>query len=259
MAATVNPYPVPDQIDYLDRVASSVPGRGYKRALLQAMDVRPGHTVLDLGCGPGTDLAALAAAVTESGVVHGIDADPRMRAEATLRSANYPQVRVDDGDAHSLPLADRSVDRARADRVLQHVAEPVRVLLELFRVVRPGGLIALAEPDWYTLVIDDADLATSQQFSRFMTTRTQNPAIGRQLARLASSAGFVIRSVTAPTIVLRDYADAEQILGIARNVQRGIDGGALEPAAATAWLHRISRSPSFLASVTLFTVTAVVS
>jgi ubiquinone/menaquinone biosynthesis C-methylase UbiE len=257
MAATANPHAVPDQIDYLDRVASSMPGRGYKRDLLVALALRPGMAVLDVGCGPGTDLGALAAAVTESGQVRGIDTDPRMRAEAALRSASYPQVRVDDGHAEALPLDDRSMDRARADRVLQHVGEPIRALLELYRVVRPDGIIGLAEPDWYTLIIDDADLGTSEAFSRFMTSRVRNPAIGRQLARLAAGAGFAIRSVSPHTIVFRDYAQAEQILGIARNVQRGIDGGALEPVASTAWLHRISRSPAFLASVTLFTVTAV--
>jgi len=255
----VAPLTVPDQIDYLDRVAGSAAGRGYKRAFLADLDVRPGMSVLDVGCGPGTDLAALAAAVTESGTVWGVDNDPRMRAEAALRSARHQQVRVDDGDAYALPVGDRQFDRARMDRVLQHLDDPARALVELRRVVRPSGLIGLAEPDWHTLVVDDADLATSQGFSRFMATRVANAAIGRQLPRLAASAGFAIRTVNAQTVLLRDYAEAEQILGIARNLHRGVDAGALDRGAALAWLHRVSRSSVFFASVTLFTVTARIS
>jgi ubiquinone/menaquinone biosynthesis C-methylase UbiE len=253
------PLMVPDHIDYLDRVASSAPGRGYKRALQAELDLRPGLRVLDVGCGPGTDLAALAAAVTESGAVLGVDNDPRMRAEAALRSARYPQVRVDDGDAYALPTPDRFFDRARMDRVLQHLHEPARALAELHRVMRRGGLIGLAEPDWHTLVIDDADLATSQRFSRFMTTRVVNSAIGRQLPRLATGAGFAVRGATPHPVLLRDYAEAEQMLGLVRNVRRGIDAGALDEDATTAWLQRISRAGTFLAAVTLFTVTARVS
>src|SRR2546421_12167580 len=137
----------PNPIDYLDQVAASAAGAAYKRDLLDALDPRPGHTVLDLGCGPGTDLAQLAAAVTESGSVLGIDRDPAMVDEARRRLAAWPNVRVKVGDAHYLPLDDRSVDLARADRVLHQVDDPVRVLTELRRVLRPGGLAAIAQPD----------------------------------------------------------------------------------------------------------------
>ncbi|MGO4428012.1 helix-turn-helix transcriptional regulator, partial [Streptomyces sp. MCAF7] len=60
---------VPDRIGYLDRLAGTDVGRSYKRLVLDALDIRPGQTVLDMGCGPGTDLAALAEAVTPSGAV----------------------------------------------------------------------------------------------------------------------------------------------------------------------------------------------
>ena len=60
---TVGPGP----IAYLDRLAASDLGRAYKGRMLDELDVRAGQTVLDLGCGPGTDLGALAEAVTATG------------------------------------------------------------------------------------------------------------------------------------------------------------------------------------------------
>jgi cyclopropane fatty-acyl-phospholipid synthase-like methyltransferase len=61
----------PDKSAYYAQIAASSPGRGYKEQVLAALDLRPGHTVLDVGCGPGTDLADMAEAVTETGAVIG--------------------------------------------------------------------------------------------------------------------------------------------------------------------------------------------
>ncbi|MFI7107564.1 hypothetical protein ACIBK9_14720 [Nonomuraea sp. NPDC050227] len=49
----IDPASRPDPIAYLDHVASTDVGRGYKRQILDLLDLRPGQTVLDLGCGPG--------------------------------------------------------------------------------------------------------------------------------------------------------------------------------------------------------------
>lgn len=68
--------------------------------------------MLDAGCGPGTDLAALAAATGPTGAVFGIDQDPEMVATARTRMADKPTVRVSQADAHHLPLKDCSIDRA---------------------------------------------------------------------------------------------------------------------------------------------------
>src|SRR2546429_1738444 len=89
----------PDPIEYLDQTAASPVGSAYKRDLLIALELRPGHAVLDLGCGPGTDLADLAAAVTESGPVIGVDLNPSMIDEARRRLAAWPNVRLRVGDA----------------------------------------------------------------------------------------------------------------------------------------------------------------
>ncbi|MGW1289045.1 hypothetical protein ACWD4N_36630 [Streptomyces sp. NPDC002586] len=59
----------PDSVAHLDRLATSDLGRSYKQRMLGALAVRAGHRVLDLGCGPGTDLETLAEAVTPTSAV----------------------------------------------------------------------------------------------------------------------------------------------------------------------------------------------
>jgi ubiquinone/menaquinone biosynthesis C-methylase UbiE len=244
-----------DQITYLDAAARTDAAQEYKRWLLESLDIQPGQVIIDVGCGPGIDLASLADAVGPAGTVIGIDADPAMVEEARRRTKANPTIEVRPGDAHALDLPDAAVDRARVDRVLQHVEDPTRALVELRRVVRPGGLIGLAEPDWDTLAIDDPDLATSRAFTRFIADRTRNGVIGRQLARLAADAGLIVRTVRPMVVLLNGFDAAERLLGLRRNTTRAIRAGQMSETEAAAWLDRLTES-AYPAS---FTFTAAVA
>jgi ubiquinone/menaquinone biosynthesis C-methylase UbiE len=245
----------PDHVEYLDAAATTAEGRGYKQRLLDVLDVRPGQIVLDVGCGPGTDLVRLADAVGEAGSVVGIDRDPVMVAHARRRTAGYGNIEVRRGDAHALPWDDACSDRVRTDRVLQHVEDPARALAELRRALRPGGLAGMAEPDWDTLAIDDADVETSRAFCRFMAGRVRNAVIGRQLPRLATDAGLTVFTVDANVVMFRDFQTAEQVLGMQRNTVRAVQAGVLGSSVAQDWLDRLS-SGTLLATFTFFTIVA---
>lgn len=248
-----------ERIRYLVDAAASEPGREYKDRILRGLELRAGLTVLDVGCGPGADLPAMAAAVGATGRVIGVDHDPVMTDEARRRTAQDGRIEIRLGDAHDLPVADASVDRARLDRVLMHVADPAAAVARLRRVVRPGGRIALAEPDWDTLVIDEVDLEMSRAYTRFVATQVvRNGAIGRQLPRLAAEAGFVIRSVEPTVVAFVDFAEANQILKVPSVTQRAVRAGAMASTPALEWLGRIADGP-FLAAFTLFVVIAEAS
>ncbi|MFM9628649.1 MULTISPECIES: methyltransferase domain-containing protein [Streptomyces] len=249
--------PRPDQASYMLRAAAAEAGRAYKARLIERLDLAPGQTVLDAGCGPGTDLPALAERVGEAGAVIGVDRDPRMLARARERTAGLRAVELCEGDVHALPVASGVVDRAKTDRVLMHVADPAAALSELHRVTRPGALVALAEPDWDTLVVDSDDLDTSRAFTRYTTGyAVRNATIGRSLPRLAAAAGFRVEDVTATTPVFRDFADADHTLGLGRNLQQAITEGHIDEVRGRRWFGGLSKGP-FFASFTLVTVIAV--
>jgi ubiquinone/menaquinone biosynthesis C-methylase UbiE len=242
---------------YLDRAAASEVGQRYKARLLAAMDLAPGQTVLDLGCGPGTDLAGLAEAVGPTGRVVGMDVDRDMVAEAARRHAGRSTVDVRVGDGQALPLPDATVDRVRVDRVLQHVEEPGRVLAEVRRVLRPGGLVGLADPDWDTLTVDDEDIMTSRAYTRFVTGEAvRNAAMGRQLARLAATAGLTVHSVESLPVLFTDYASAEEILRLPQVAARAVEAGYLTADAVRDWLGRLTTRSTFVAGFTVYVVTA---
>jgi ubiquinone/menaquinone biosynthesis C-methylase UbiE len=256
MTATAFETAAPDPIAYLDRVAATDLGRAYKGRMLEELDIRPGQTALDLGCGPGTDLASLAQAVTATGTVIGVDHDQARIDAARERTADQHTVTVRLGDIHDLPLPAHTADRARTDRVLQHVADPARALQEIHRVLRPGGRLVMGEPDWDTLAVDHPDSDLSRAYTQFVTDKVvRNSRIGRQLPRLATGAGFAVPAVIPITPVFRDAQAADKILGLERTTQRAMAAGYLTEEAARRWLDHLSTGP-FLAAVTFYIVVA---
>jgi ubiquinone/menaquinone biosynthesis C-methylase UbiE len=220
------------------------------------MAVEPGHTVIDLGCGPGTDLVSFADATGPTGSVIGIDSDPLAVSAAAEAVEDRPWVQVRLGDIVDMGLDDESVDRVHTDRVLQHVADPAAVVAEAYRVLRPGGRAVFAEPDYDTLVIDYPDARVMRAYRAFITQSVvRNASIGRQLGRIAQRAGFVSSVVVPVTSVFRDVTEADQVFGFERVTRRAVASGALHEAAANKWLHHLETEP-FFASATLFVVVA---
>lgn len=106
-------------------------------ALLDAADAVAGTRLLDVGCGSGS---VTVAAVERGAVVRAVDAEPGM-VEATRRAA--PGVEVRGGCLPRLPYADGEFDAAVANFVLNHVGRPLDALIELRRITRPGGRVAV--------------------------------------------------------------------------------------------------------------------
>nr|WP_202524381.1 methyltransferase domain-containing protein [Kitasatospora sp. SID7827] len=247
---------VPDRIAYQERLNTTDQARAYQQVLLDALDARPGGHLLDWGCGTGAALPALARAATARGRVLGIDHDPAMVRRAAERAAGLPGTAVLRADVHRLPLADGSADRIRTDRLLQHLADPAAALAEAHRVLRPGGRLVAAEPDWDTLAVDHPDPELPRAFTRHLTDRiVRNPLIGRQLPRLAERAGLAVRAVVPVTPLYRDVREADRVLGLRRNTERAVAAGHLTERQAGQWLDHLARGP-FLASVTVLVTTA---
>lgn len=166
-------------------------------------ELRPGMAVLDVGCGPGTITADLAALVTP-GTVTGVDTtrDILDQASAVAAERGLENVGFATADVHALEFADDSFDVVHAHQVLQHVGDPVRALSEMRRVCRPGGVVAVRDSDyaamtWYPEVpgLDDwQDL-----YGRVARGNGGEPDAGRRLLSWARRAGFTDIAPTAGT------------------------------------------------------------
>ena len=133
------------QFDQLPASAvESFAGVGYPFA---ANVIRPGDTVLDIGSGSGTDVLLSAMAVGPSGQVIGVELTAAMAARLVETvAANGPSnVRVLEGNAEQLPLADASVDVITSNGVLNLVPDKRAAFAEISRVLKPGGRLQIAD------------------------------------------------------------------------------------------------------------------
>ncbi len=175
----------------------------YKRESFQQLRLRPGSHVLDVGCGTGDDVRAMAAIVGPGGRVVGLDNSEEMLEIARSRAGQIPRpVEFIQGDLHQLPFADDSFDACRAERVLEYLEEPSQGLRELIRVTRPGGRIFASNVDKDSMIIDIDDQQLLQKVREFWFTGEELPHLGRQLYRLFRNAGLSDLSVNPQTWVL---------------------------------------------------------
>ena len=106
-----------------------------------------GEHVADLGCGAGTDSLVAAQMVGSSGHVTGIDMTPEMLAKARVAAAELGLENVDfiEGEIEQLPFDDASIDVVISNGVIDLVPDKDAVFAEIFRALRPGGRIQLAD------------------------------------------------------------------------------------------------------------------
>jgi 2-polyprenyl-3-methyl-5-hydroxy-6-metoxy-1,4-benzoquinol methylase len=167
------------------------------------------HHLLDVGCGPGTITADLAARVARVTAVE-VTAEALDLARTEVAGRGVSNVDFAVGDVHTLAFPDASFDVVHAHQVLQHVADPVAALRQMRRVCRPGGLVAVRDSDyagftWYPQLPElDEWLAL---YRRTAYAHGGEPDAGRRLLAWAHAAGFTDVTATASTWGFADEPD----------------------------------------------------
>lgn len=137
-------YPEAD-IDRLPRPATeSFAGVGFPH---QSGALRPGARVLDIGSGSGTDVLFCAMKVGGSGQVIGLDITPAQiaKARAAIEAMGATNARIEEAGADAIPLDGNSVDVVTSNGVLNLVPDKPQAFREIFRVLKPGGTLQLAD------------------------------------------------------------------------------------------------------------------
>ncbi|SEN27896.1 demethylmenaquinone methyltransferase [Lihuaxuella thermophila] len=127
--------------------------KAWRKFTMKKMNVRPGDTAIDVCCGT-CDWAISLAEASGSGKIVGLDFSRNMLSvgeEKLKQKGLLHQVELVEGDAMKLPFPDDTFDHATIGFALRNVPDPVQVLREMKRVVKPGGQVVsleLSKPTW---------------------------------------------------------------------------------------------------------------
>jgi SAM-dependent methyltransferase len=149
--------------------------------------LRAWHTVLDCGCGPGVISIGLAGRVPQ-GSLTCIDLSERQLEESRLRArqAGAGNISFFRQDAGALGFATATFDVVFANALVEHLRAPAPALREMWRVLRPGGILALRSPNWTALRLSPASDAGSMCVELFASRLRCRRALadGGEVARL---------------------------------------------------------------------------
>ncbi|WP_409182217.1 class I SAM-dependent methyltransferase [Amycolatopsis sp. VS8301801F10] len=157
-----------------------------------APELRPGRSVLDVGCGPGTITVDLARRVAPGEVV-GIDVSEAVleQARAHARREGVSNVRFERADITTAPALGR-FDIVHAHQVLLHLTDPVAALRHLLTLAKPGGVVAARDTDYAAAFWWPADSRLDRWQEVYRAVAHGNgtePDAGRRLLAWAHAAG----------------------------------------------------------------------
>jgi ubiquinone/menaquinone biosynthesis C-methylase UbiE len=239
----------------------------YKAFSYELLLVEPGMQVLDIGCGAGADLLALAGMVGD-GQVTGLDSNVERLQTARETTSKQENVRLIEGKAEQLPFPDETFHRCRADRVLLHIQDLHQAISEMARVLKPGGVAAVVEPDWKSIALSPASPAGGDDdhswnaILHLCQRRLPHALVGRQfysLFRQGDDTVWTDVHVEVRAYVLRTFQATNTILQIAQLAQALAQEDASFAGEHDLWLQtleRASRQGEFFASLPLYFVQA---
>lgn len=176
-------------LDYWERREGIQQARAEMRRRLAAA---PGQVIADVGCGTGTELAAVASSVVPGGRAIGIDPSVPMLDVARTRLSGLEGVELVEASGFDTGLEAESCDGVRIERIVQHTGRINDLLGEAHRIIRPGGLVVIADTDWGSLMLHPGDRTYVRGFkARWETGPMAEPWAGRTLAGGLLDAGFV--------------------------------------------------------------------
>jgi ubiquinone/menaquinone biosynthesis C-methylase UbiE len=224
-----------------------------RRVVRQALALRSGERVLDIGVGPGFLAAEMAAEVGALGRVCGIDPSESMLAVAGTRAVpeGGAPFELRSGNANNIPYRDGSFDVATATQVLEYVPDVPGALAEIRRVLRPGGRVLVLDTDWDSLVWHTTDRVRMRRVLSAFEAHLSDPHLPRTLQRSLERAGFDAANPQIVPLLNVGYQPATYSAGLLELVTGFvIDRNGVTTTEATAWADDLrSLGPDYFFSL----------
>ncbi len=224
-----------------------------RKAVLRALELRPGERVLDIGSGPGFLASEMAGAVGSSGRVRGIDVSESMIAMSRARCAGLSRVEFQLGDATRLSFPDGDFDVVVSTQVYEYVSDTRTALAESYRVARPGGRLLILDTDWDSIVWHTADRPLMNRVLAAWEEHLVDPHLPRTLTSKLKQAGFHLQHREVIPLFNPEYDEntySYRAIDVIAGFVAGRQGITQEEAAAWAeGLHAVGSAGTYFFSL----------
>lgn len=208
---------ISDNYDKMNSVISFQLHKGWRKDVMKKMAVEKGSRTLDVCCGTGDWTIQLAEAVGSGGHVTGLDFSQNMLKVAEQKVSRYPQIELVHGNAMDLPFEDDTFDYVTIGFGLRNVPDYRKVLSEINRVLKPGGMIVCLETS-------QPELPVYRQLFRFYFKYIM-PVFGKLFAKSYEQYSWLQESAsTFPG--MKELARLFQDIGFTEVSYRAYSGGA---------------------------------
>ncbi len=172
------------------RIAEGPEGVARRMAAMEALAIRPGQAILDLGCGGGHLVRDLALAVGPDGRATGLDASADQIAAAESLCEDLPGAELLAGDATDMPFEDRAFDGIASIQTLEYIPDVDAALAEARRVLRPGGVMAVVSVLWDHWRFHGADPELTGRMLETWRAHCHHQMLPLEMPRRMAAAGF---------------------------------------------------------------------
>jgi len=211
-----------------------------RRITLDALGLVGGERILDVGVGTGHMAFDMAKATIGHNEIVGIDISDDMLDTCRERCIDLPNVSFEMADLYDLPFNEESFDVVLSVQVFEYLENVQKALLELNRVLKPGGRLILRDADWGTLIWESGNPDRMRHMLDIWDQHLADPFSPRTLAAQIDDAGFTNCSVSAFVTVETDYDVNQTNYYIARFVAPYAISEGADERDVTDWLADLS-------------------
>ncbi len=224
-----------------------------RQTILRALALQPGERAIDIGSGPGLLACEMAVAVGTGGRICGVDVSENMLALARARRppAGSGPIEYQEAGAHMLPYADASFDVAVCTQVYEYVDDVPAALLELGRVLRPGGRALVLDTDWDSIVWASSNNERMDRVLAAWEEHLVHPHLPRTLTRLLRDAGLEVTDRQIVPLFNAGYDPNTYSAGMLELIATFVpDRNGVSEAEATAWAQDLTElGPNYFLSL----------
>lgn len=185
-----------------------------------------GGSIVDLGCGSGNDVIAMAKAFGEKIKVIGIDHDENMLQQGKTQAKGMSNVEFILSEAFPLPFASESISGLRAERLVQHLKNSETVISDIKRVLVSEAPLVIVETDWHSLSFYTEFTEAQKKLNAYLTdVKVNNGFAARKLTAYLQNMGFRKLALSIHPFVINTLEEANEYFWIERILKEAAEKG----------------------------------